>query len=153
MMQTFLPYPSFRRSAASLDSKRLGKQRVEAKQILIALGVGVGEHEGNHLSRWRHHPAVKMWKWHEFYLAEYAIFICNEWTCRGFKDSMTTQFYEVRQRLLCSNHRNPWFKPEWLGMPDFHASHRSNLLRKLPDHYSRFGWTEADDMEYVWPVS
>jgi hypothetical protein len=29
-VQTFLPYPDFAASAATLDSKRLGKQRVEA---------------------------------------------------------------------------------------------------------------------------
>lgn len=33
-MNTFLPYPSFDESAKCLDYKRLGKQRVEAKQIL-----------------------------------------------------------------------------------------------------------------------
>lgn len=33
-MQTFLPYSSFEESAKCLDNKRLGKQRVEAKQIL-----------------------------------------------------------------------------------------------------------------------
>ena len=32
-MQTFLPYADFKRSAESLDNKRLGKQRVEAMQI------------------------------------------------------------------------------------------------------------------------
>lgn len=33
-MQTFLPFPDFARSAKVLDNKRLGKQRIEAKQIL-----------------------------------------------------------------------------------------------------------------------
>jgi len=33
-MQTFLPYPDLRDSVACLDNKRLGKQRVEAMQIL-----------------------------------------------------------------------------------------------------------------------
>lgn len=36
-MQTFLPYPSFIKSAQCLDNKRLGKQRVEAYQILQIL--------------------------------------------------------------------------------------------------------------------
>lgn len=36
-MQTFLPYKSFEQSAACLDNKRLGKQRVEVLQILKAL--------------------------------------------------------------------------------------------------------------------
>ena len=33
-----------------------------------------------------------------------------------------------------------------------HASHRSNLLRKEPAHYTQFGWTEPPDLPYVWPV-
>lgn len=33
-----------------------------------------------------------------------------------------------------------------------HASHRSNLLRKEPEHYTQFGWTEPPDLAYVWPV-
>jgi hypothetical protein len=36
-VQTFLPYPDFRRTAEVLDSPRLGKQRVETLQILRAL--------------------------------------------------------------------------------------------------------------------
>ena len=148
-MQTFLPYASFNESAKALDSKRLGKQRVEAKQILIALGYGVGEHEGNPNSRWRHHPAVRMWRGHEFYLADYALAVCMEWIRRGYRDTLRDQFLKLWQRTGCSQQQT---RPQWIGNSEFHASHRSNLLRKLPSHYSRFGWTEADDMEYVWPV-
>ena len=36
-MQTFLPHKIFHISAEMLDYRRLGKQRVEAKQILNAL--------------------------------------------------------------------------------------------------------------------
>jgi hypothetical protein len=38
-----------------------------------------------------------------------------------------------------------------LGDEAFHASHRSNLLRKDRDYYGAFGWTEPDDLPYVWP--
>lgn len=53
-MQTFLPYQSFSDSASALDRQRLGKQRVEAWQILQAL---TGASRG-----WAHHPAAKMWR-------------------------------------------------------------------------------------------
>lgn len=36
-MQTFLPYADFSMSAKCLDYRRLGKQRVEAMQILNAI--------------------------------------------------------------------------------------------------------------------
>ena len=41
-MQTFLPYEDFEASAEALDYRRLGKQRVEARQILKALETGGG---------------------------------------------------------------------------------------------------------------
>ncbi|MFP3296597.1 MAG: pyrimidine dimer DNA glycosylase/endonuclease V, partial [Vulcanisaeta sp.] len=36
-MQVFRPYIDYRRSAWFLDDLRLGKQRVEAKQVLLAI--------------------------------------------------------------------------------------------------------------------
>jgi hypothetical protein len=43
--------------------------------------------------------------------------------------------------------------PHWLGREDFHASHRSNLIRKDPIWYGQFGWTEPNNIEYIWPTS
>ena len=42
--------------------------------------------------------------------------------------------------------------PPWFGNEKIHASHRSNLLRKDPEFYGKYGWTEPDNLEYVWPV-
>ena len=42
--------------------------------------------------------------------------------------------------------------PLWLGDPTFHASHRSNLLRKDPVFYGKHGWSEPTDLPYVWPT-
>ncbi|HZE02498.1 MAG TPA: MSMEG_6728 family protein, partial [Pseudonocardiaceae bacterium] len=78
-MQTFLPYPDFAASAVALDRRRLGKQRVEALQILRAL---TRERYG-----WKHHPAVRMWAGYEEALACYAMEICAEWVRRGHADS------------------------------------------------------------------
>lgn len=159
-MQTFLPYPNIWASARCLDNKRLGKQRVECKQILIALGVDVGEHRGNRQSRWRNHPAVCMWRGHELALAEYAEIMCIAWRQRGFKDTLQEQFAEVIRMLgsLSAEQwrrypEHPWFtEPNWLGYERLHASHRSNLLRKNRTHYGQFGWQESADLPYWWPV-
>ena len=43
--------------------------------------------------------------------------------------------------------------PPWFGDDAFHASHRSNLLRKNPEHYGKLGWTEPDNLPYIWPQS
>jgi hypothetical protein len=130
-MQTFLPYPSFVSSAKALDCRRLGKQRVEARQILKALRNGGG---------WQHHPAVCMWRGYEDALVLYSNLMIEEWMNRGYRNTM--EIYEAGIVRM----------PPWLGDDVFHASHRSNLLRKDPNWYGQFGWTEPDTLEYVWPV-
>lgn len=134
-MQTFLPHPDFQLSASCLDPKRLGKQRVEAKQILSTLVNGGG---------WQHHPAVKMWRGYNFSLMSYYNAILDEWVGRGYRNTMPRMHLD-EYALKSLRH------PTWLGNKDFHASHRSNLLRKNPDYYSRFGWTDPADLPYVWP--
>ena len=130
-MQTFLPYPDFKTSAQCLDWRRLGKQRIEAMQILRALE--------NHNYGWQNHPAVNMWRGFEAMLAVYHNTIIEEWISRGYRNSM---------KIIVPNIAP--ISPSWLGNPDFHASHRSNLLRKDPEHYAQFGWTESDNLPYVW---
>lgn len=148
-MQTFLPYPSFKDSARCLDRQRLGKQRVECKQLLLALGVPVGEHQPRP-SSWASHPAARMWRGHELILCEYATAVCDEWIRRGYRDTLRPQFEDLRWSLLLGSR---WHAcPNWIGYDAFHASHRSNLLRKLPSHYGQFGWAEPADLPYVWPV-
>ena len=139
-MQTFLPYASFAASAAVLDRQRLGKQRVENLQIMKALTTGEG---------WINHPATKMWRGYEEMLFEYQYAVCHEWTDnRGYKDTCLGKTLE----LIRPHIELIWRVPPWLGNEDFHAAHRSNLLRKNPEWYGQFGWTEPDDLEYVWPV-
>lgn len=138
-MQTFLPYSSFLRTCWVLDNKRLGKQRVEALQILRTC---VGES-----SRWRNHPAVLMWKGHERDLVIYGSFICDEWAKRGFKDTVKEKLRQIKL-----HHELGRQTPPWLGYEPFHAAHRSNLLRKDPEYYGRFGWTEGPELPYVWPT-
>jgi len=135
-MQTFLPFPSFSESAKVLDSRRLGKQRVETFQILRALT--------DPTYGWQNHPAVKMWRGHVPALALYGLAICSEWRARGFRDSCEAKILPFLSDG-CS-------LPEWLGDEPFHASHRSNLLRKDPQHYGQFNWTETPDLPYLWPI-
>lgn len=142
-MQTFLPYPDFSRSAACLDNKRLGKQRVEAKQIYLALTQpGYG---------WQNHPAVKMWRGYHWALACYGYAICQKWRDRNFADTLLPWFLEQHRKCMAENADSN--NPPWLDDPSFHASHRSNLLRKDPVWYGQFGWTEPSDLPYVWPTS
>lgn len=131
-MQTFLPYPDFISTVTCLDYRRLGKQRVEAFQILKAL------RDPNH--GWRHHPAVKMWKGYDHVLACYMNNCISEWVRRGYRNTMQQSDIASMSSL-----------PPWFGDETFHASHRSNLLRKDPVWYGQFGWNEPPDLPYIWP--
>lgn len=137
-MQTFLPVPDFAETARILDYRRLGKQRVEAYQILNIL-TGKTDKPG-----WKNHPAVKMWKGHEAALQRYMNRMIDEWIRRGYKNTMISN--------PCADIVLPGDMPSWIGDPAFHAAHRSNLLRKDPVYYGKFGWTESPDLPYIWPV-
>ncbi|HLU73075.1 MAG TPA: MSMEG_6728 family protein [Nonomuraea sp.] len=151
-MQTFLPYPDFARTAEVLDPLRLGKQRVEALQVLRALTVpGYG---------WRHHPVVKMWAGFEEALVRYGLEMCGHWCSMGRADTcaatMTRELAELCGTPLPrgqSELAEAGELPPWLGDPALHLSHRSALLRKDPAHYRPIFGAEPDDLEYVWPPS
>ena len=142
-MQTFLPYPNFRKSAEVLDYRRLGKQRVEAMQILNIL-------EGRTKSKsWKNHPATKMWMHYTDALKEYANACIEEWIKRGYKNTM--KLYEVPAII-----NYPW----WLGDPNFHRAMRSRLIEKDEDFYlplfpddknfnsGRYFWPDIDSKTF-----
>ena len=131
-MQTFLPYPDFKQSAQSLDNRRLGKQRVETKQILDVL-------DGNSTG-WRFHPAVHMWRGYEKALEMYFNIISMEWINRGYIHNMC--LFDVKSMFKL---------PKWFGNEIFHLSHQSNLLRKDSEHYGQYFIGVPDDLPYVWP--
>lgn len=131
-MQTFLPYPDFNRSASVLDMKRLGKQRVECLQLIRG--------------SWPNHPASKMWRGHEYALGEYGLAICNEWKDRGYNDTCYDKISIEMAKFLDTGN------PKWIGDEDFHLAHKSNLLRKDFDFYSKFWPDIAADLPYIWPI-
>jgi len=128
-VNTFLPFENFQDCANCLDNKRLGKQRVEAKQIIDVL-------EGKKTG-WASHPAVRMWEGYVPSLKRYYNTIVKEWKSRGFKNSMP----------YLQEHEGP--DPPWLGDIRVHISHRANLKRKDPVFYS----FDIEPFEgYYWPV-
>lgn len=131
-MQTFLPYSDFSKSARCLDYRRLGKQRVEAYQLYrIVSGVRT-------IGGWINHPATKMWSGYPEALALYQNVMIDEWIDRGYQNTM--KYLPINKIIF------PW----WLGKEDLHASHRSNLLKKDPEFYGRYNWTESRNLNYVW---
>ncbi|MFH8336401.1 MSMEG_6728 family protein [Streptomyces sp. AM6-12] len=151
-MQTFLPDPDFRRSAQLLDLRRLGKQRVEALQVLRGLTVpGYG---------WRRHPAVRMWSGYEEALVRYGLEVCRVWRELGHQDSCAASLVAgygavhphtgVRDQAALAAAGE---LPPWLGDRAFHRSHQSALVRKDRDTYGSAFPGVPDDLPYVWPAS
>lgn len=151
-MQTFLPYPGFAASAAALDGKRLGKQRVEAVQVLRGLT--------RPAYGWRHHPAAKMWHGYEEALTRYGLDVCAVWTATGRADTTAatlaadllaaTGIAVVRSQAELADAGE---LPPWLHDEAVQRSHRSALLRKDPEHYRPLFPGVPDDLPYVWPPS
>ena len=178
-MQTFLPFADFSKSAACLDDKRLGKQRVECLQILKALQppercpmcqgaktVSIrwtrGAHQNavqcprckaeGYLSRaWSNHPATRMWRGYEHTLIFYIEAVVKEWKRRGFEDNVWRRVNEEFRDIVNAAYSDCMYPP-WLGSDKLHSSHRAALLYKSPSHYSQFGWTETPKQDYYWPV-
>jgi hypothetical protein len=150
-MQSFLPYADFRRTAAVLDPRRLGKQRVEALQILRGLTVpGYG---------WRHHPAVKMWTGYEEALVRYGLDICSAWTALDRADTCAVTLradLQAARAVTAVRDQTELAEagelPPWLGDEAFHRSHRSALVTKDPDFYGTV-FDDPPGLPYVWPAS
>jgi len=158
-IQTFLPYPDFRRSVDTLDNMRLGKQRVESFQIMQAI-TGI-----RHIPKleqpvledytpkgWTRHPVAVMWRGHLDHLMCYQIATCDAWAARGYRDTCESKTLlvfvtAVARGIIPQVTTRPW----WLGDDRLHRSHRSNLSRKLPERYQQLWPEEPDDLPYQWP--
>jgi len=133
-MQTFLPYPDFKQSMQVLDYRRLGKQRVEAMQLIKAIE-STPTLGGKPYKGWINHPATKMWINYVDALKLYCNEAIIEWINRGYKNTML--LYPVDYVVY----------PHWLGNEEFHLSHQSNLYHKSPHDYPEF---EMEFIPYVW---
>jgi hypothetical protein len=154
-VQTFLPYESFGDSATVLDSKRLGKQRIETLQIMMAL-TGNGGLRGG----WTKHPAARMWHGHLAWLMAYQVAICHEWIDeRGFRDTCLEKTRTMlkhdpeayAQWELIEGGQGelvplPWF----VGHPVTHFSHRASLVTKAPGIYMPLFGPLLGGVEYFW---
>lgn len=101
-LNTFLPYPEFDRTVECLDNRRLGKQRVEAMQILRIVQASPVPIRG---MAWANAPVVRMWRGFPGALAVYYNACLEEWGRRGFKNIV----------LQPADVELPVVMPPWLG--------------------------------------
>ena len=131
-MQTFLPYSEFEKIGQCLDDKRLNKQIQEA-DTLIDLHLEIKDNS------WKNHPAFKMWSNYINALIHYRNVMLDEWIKRGKNSNR-----EFREH-------GEIYYPSFLQNELVILSHRSNLIRKFPEHYSKFGWIDYGIEGYYWP--
>lgn len=132
-MITFIVTGDLVLNARLLDSQRLGKQRVEALQILSAI---------EHNTGWVHHPMTKAWTPYPMALKYYANCIITEFIRRGGKN--TIPLFKLPRIILF-----PW----WLTWDRLHQSHRMMLFRKKPDFYAHQFTLDPTyaPYGYIWP--
>ena len=141
-MNTFIPNADLKKSVECLDTRRLFKQIVECKQLLLAINAKKkGEKYG-----WQNHACTKMWYQYPQSLRYYQLLCLNEWCKRRFEafiDEAMLEFYEYEFKR-----ENPIF----IGNEAVHRSHRLNLLWKDYEHYSQYFIepTPTSKPAYVW---
>lgn len=99
------------------------------------------------------HPVARMWAGYETALAAYGAVSCVESVVRGYAQSgkglkisgmISAVRWETRSEA-------PMELPPWKEDTDVLRSHRSNLVRRFPSHYSDV-WSEAPEgWPYIWP--
>ena len=165
MVNIFIPFPNIYMSVKCLDRERLGKQRVECKQIIDLLE----EYDRTHIlpeKGWSSHPAFLSWIGFTNHLKVYFDICVKEWTDRGYVNNMQT--YNIDQSkyniVECSfdgktaTYNNSKFNefsfPYWVSFPPFYKSHQAALLRKNPKYYIEYFGNELGEFinnGYLWP--
>lgn len=126
-----------------MDYRRLGKQRVEAMQLLNVIELWeTGALSHSKKPGWINHPAAVMWRHYKVALQYYLKIMIEEWISQGYKNTMSIPSVTKSDVITW-----PW----WLGLKKFHSSHRSNLLLKDPTFYGKFNWKESPGTPYWWP--
>eukprot|EP00762_Andalucia_godoyi_P002887 ANDGO_04505.mRNA.1 hypothetical protein len=111
----------FETSFRHLDYQRLGKQRVEASQMIdVITKVAKGQTGVS----WSRHPCTLSWSDNLTCLQAYYNCCIAEWVRRGYTNNMLPK---ALSSALCA----PW----WMGWVAFIYSHRAALVIKRPDYY------------------
>jgi hypothetical protein len=178
MVNTFVTDNDPVQCAKNLDYRRLGKQRVEAFQLLNVL-----LERGDKTKGWSNHPALLMWKGYENGLKYYLNCMIDEWINRGYNNTMAHEVYDVDD---ADNNDGDTdnnggdtdnnggdtdnnggvtdddaadtgedeksiiiLMPWWFNCYQLQLSHKCSLLRKDYDHYSKvFHLTQEEKDNY-----
>ncbi|MFP3168123.1 pyrimidine dimer DNA glycosylase [Thermoproteus sp. CP80] len=148
-MQIFRPYVDWHKSAWALDDRRLGKQRVEAKQVILAILRRMGVLNDGRRG-WLNHPIVLMYyndgRPYLDDLVGYFNATVAEWRSRGFANNISLADVGPLIRSVRGA----------AGTPITHVhevEYRRILLLKEPCHYlRRFSGEELEEVFNTEPV-
>lgn len=160
MTQTFIISSDYRETARCLDNRRLNAQIKEAFQV-FRWCIGEGKMQGNK------HP-YHMWLGYEESLLEYIVEMHIEWKRRfdaGLRGGKRSHKNGMEaEELLARIDASLYPKPFWIDDERVLSSHRSALLYKNFEWYSKFGWGEkpaipnkinkdgSASLPYFWPL-
>lgn len=137
-MITLMPNIGFFKSLRQLDDDRLSKQRQDAFGALELL---LGPKPKTR------HIMMDMWDGYEYVLGVYGMSACSEWqNKRGNRDKIA---FEIHARL--EGLPKEFDMPPWMEDLDFHRSHRSYLIRKMPEFYEELWPNTPLNMPLLWP--
>lgn len=119
-MQTFMPFPDFKRSLEQLDPKRLGNQVYREGKTLVNGG-------------WSNHPASKMWRGYEYALCEYCLKGLEVLASRNRFYPHWVAYFIAKQLEFPNTGM-----PPWMGDDRVHSSHRAALYYKDKEYYKHF---------------
>ncbi|MEN3047718.1 MAG: pyrimidine dimer DNA glycosylase/endonuclease V [Candidatus Caldarchaeales archaeon] len=132
-MQVFRPYVDWRRSAEVLDDRRLGKQRVECKQVLNAILRKLGLIEDGRRG-WLNHPIVLLYfndgKPYVSDLVGFFRACVEEWRRRGYSSSIGLDDIAPLLARIETTEGTPVTRVHEI-------EYRRILLMKDPEHYVR----------------
>ena len=107
-MQTFLPYPSYERSADALDPRRLNKQILECVQIAKAL---TGE-----TTSWSNHCVTRMWREAPKGVVLFGLACCKEYRKRPqTRGHHKSEVELVRLLSVCERNGMTENYPRWFN--------------------------------------
>lgn len=133
---TLMPSIGFHKSLVLIDDARLSKQRQDVLRILRGI---MGE-EPWHIS----HAG---WEGYEYTLGVFGMSACSVWqNQRGHRDSIAFQLHEILEGVP-----HDLVQPPWIGDLNFHRSHRSYLVRRMPEFYAEKFPNNPEGMPLLWP--
>lgn len=178
MVNTFLPHPHIKKSLKSLDYKRLGKQRVEAMQILKMI-LYVSEQSRilglpfasfldakspekarfifDRMQAYRETCSLLRKEGHKVGFSTHPAAVMwvgyEEYLKKYINTSIKLWIKKGYKNTMATYSVSPDpVKPWWWGHSLFHDSHKASLQFKHPDHYSQY-FSEYTFTDYVWPCS